>query len=61
MQDVVCFDVFKSEKIGVDKKSIAFKLYYQAADRTLTDEEVDESMKNIVAKVAEEYQGKLRD
>lgn len=61
LQDVVCFDVFKSEKIGADKKSIAFKLYYQAADRTLTDAEVDESMKNIVAKVAEEYQGKLRD
>lgn len=61
LKDVVCFDVFTSEKIGADKKSIAFKLYYQAEDRTLTDEEVDESVKNIVAKVAEEYQGKLRE
>lgn len=61
LQAVVCFDVFTSEKIGADKKSIAFKLYYQAEDRTLTDAEVDESVKNIVAKVAEEYQGKLRE
>lgn len=61
LEDVVCFDVFTSEKLGADKKSIAFKLYYQAPDRTLTDAEVDESMKTIVAKVAEQYEGKLRE
>jgi len=61
LQDVVVFDLFTSDKIGADKKSLAFKLYYQAEDRTLTDGEVDESMKQILAKVAEEYEGKLRD
>ncbi|MCQ2362784.1 MAG: phenylalanine--tRNA ligase subunit beta [Acidaminococcaceae bacterium] len=61
LKDVVVFDLFTSDKIGADKKSLAFKLYYQAEDRTLTDGEVDASMKQILAKVAEEYEGKLRE
>jgi phenylalanyl-tRNA synthetase beta subunit len=35
-------------------------LTYQAADRTLTDAEVDASMKTVIAKVAEEYKAELR-
>lgn len=61
LQGVQVFDVFTSDKIGKDKKSLAFKLYYQAPDRTLTDGEVDESVKGIMAKVAEQYEGKLRE
>ncbi|MBR5173144.1 MAG: hypothetical protein IKW14_07090, partial [Phascolarctobacterium sp.] len=41
-------------------KSMAFNLTYQAADRTLTDAEVDASMKTVIAKVAEEYKAELR-
>ena len=61
LRDVVVFDLFTSDKLGSDKKSLAFKLYFQAEDRTLTDGEVDECIKNVLAKVAEEYEGRLRE
>lgn len=36
---VTLFDVYRSEQLGVGKKSLAFQLTFRAADRTLTDDE----------------------
>ena len=40
-EDVKLFDIFRGEKLGADKKSVAFRVTLRASDRTLTVEEVD--------------------
>ena len=42
IESVELFDIFRGEQLGEDKKSLAFQLLFRAADRTLTDEEVNE-------------------
>jgi phenylalanyl-tRNA synthetase beta chain len=42
--DFGCFDLFtdpSGNKLGVDRKSIAYRFHYRADDRTLTSAEVD--------------------
>lgn len=40
VSDVTIFDVYQGERIGAGKKSMAIKVVYQAADHTLTDDEI---------------------
>ena len=54
------FDVYRSEQLGADKKSLAYKLVFRADDRTLTDEETDGAVKKILTALEKEYQAKLR-
>ena len=50
LRSVNAFDLYKDEqRLGPGKKSLAFGLEFRAADRTLTDEEVDAAMAAIVA------------
>lgn len=42
IESVDLFDIFRGEQLGEGKKSLAFQLQFRAADRTLTDEEVNE-------------------
>ena len=53
------FDVFKGEQIGAGKKSLAYRLTYQA-DRTLTDAEVAKVREQIVQQLREELKAVLR-
>jgi len=48
------------EQVPEGKKSIAFRLTYQAADRTLKDEEVDKVQKRILAQLSKELGATLR-
>jgi len=43
------FDVYAGNQIEAGKKSLAFHLEFRAADRTLTDAEVDERVTKIIA------------
>ena len=46
-----CFDLFtdpSGQKIAADRKSIAYRFYYRAADRTLKANEVDAAHQNIL-------------
>jgi phenylalanyl-tRNA synthetase beta chain len=54
------FDVFRSEQIGAGKKSLAYQLTYQAADRTLTDTEVAATRNKIIKRLEHELNAKLR-
>jgi phenylalanyl-tRNA synthetase beta chain len=60
LQEVRVFDVYTGKQVAEGSKSMAFNLTFQAADRTLTDAEIDQVIKNVVAKVGEEYQAQLR-
>jgi phenylalanyl-tRNA synthetase beta chain len=54
------FDLFKGEQLGEGRKSLALRLEFRAADRTLTDEEVAERRTAIVASLGE-IGGSLRE
>jgi phenylalanyl-tRNA synthetase beta chain len=54
------FDLYRGEQIGEHRKSLALRLEFRAADRTLTDAEVAERRRAIASKL-EEIGGALRD
>jgi phenylalanyl-tRNA synthetase beta chain len=54
------FDLYRGEAIGAGKKSLAYGLTYQAADRTLTDTEVAALRRTIVRALAEKLGAQLR-
>ena len=53
------FDLYEGEQVGEGHKSLALRLEFRAADRTLTDEDVAARREEIAAKL-EEIGGSLR-
>ncbi|HCY77306.1 MAG TPA: phenylalanine--tRNA ligase subunit beta [Ignavibacteriales bacterium] len=54
------FDVFESESLGVDKKSLAFTLEYFDENRTLTEDEVERDFNNLIILITKEFNAQLR-
>jgi phenylalanyl-tRNA synthetase beta chain len=54
------FDLYRGEQVGEGRKSLALRLTFRAADRTLTDEEVAERRRAIEAAV-QKIGGSLRE
>lgn len=61
LEAVELFDVYKGKQIEAGYKSVAYKLTFRTADRTLTDEEVQKVMSKILAALEQELQARLRD
>lgn len=55
------FDVFESEKLGAGKKSLALSFTFQLNERTLTDEEVDGMMKQLITSFQKDLQALVRE
>jgi phenylalanyl-tRNA synthetase beta chain len=55
------FDLYAGEQLGEGRKSLALSLELRAPDRTLTDEEVDAVRDAIVAALAADLGGQLRE
>ena len=51
LESVELFDVFEDESLGAGKKSMAYSLVFRAADRTLTDEEVNQAHERLRGKL----------
>ncbi len=60
LEAVRLFDQYRGEQMEAGKKSLAYSLVYQAADRTLTDEEVADVRAKIVGALEKEIGAKLR-
>ena len=60
VRSVMLFDVYRGEQIGAGKKSLAYRLTYQADDRTLTDREVAKLRGKIVRRLERELGATLR-
>lgn len=60
LKETELFDIYQGEQIPAGQKSIAFKLLFQAPDRTLTDEEVNEVFNHIVKNLEDEYEAEIR-
>ncbi len=55
LQNVELFDVYKGENIKEGCKSVAYRIYLQDLSATLTDERVDQEIKNIKNAIKTEY------
>lgn len=53
LEQVELFDVYEGAQIEAGKKSVAYSLKFRAADRTLSDEDIDPALTNIFAKLKE--------
>ena len=60
VRDIRLFDVYRGEKIGAGKKSLAYRLTYQASDRTLNDKDVAGLRAHILRRLEQELGAKLR-
>jgi len=60
VRSVVLFDVYQGEQVGAGKKSLAYRLTYQANDRTLTDREVAKLRGKITRRLERELGATLR-
>ena len=54
------FDVYRNEKLGDNKKSVAYELIFRAKDRTLTDDEISNTMDAIVKELQVSLNAELR-
>jgi phenylalanyl-tRNA synthetase beta chain len=57
---VLPFDVFESEKLGANKKSVAFRIEFLHPERSLADDEVDRWMTAIVKHLETEHSAQQR-
>ena len=58
--NITLFDVYRGSQIGKDKKSLAYSLTYQSADKTLTDNDVAQVRQRIIRRLDQELGAKLR-
>lgn len=57
---VELFDVYRGSQIKVGEKSLAYHIYYQSEERTLTEEEVKEINDKILAKLKNKFKASQR-
>ena len=60
LRSVRLFDLFRGERVGEGKKSLAYSLTYQSTDRTLTDAESAQVRNRIIRRLEQDLGAKLR-
>ncbi len=60
LEEVELFDVYRNDKLGNKKKSVAYSLKFRAKDRTLTDEEINKTMEEIITELEKSLGAELR-
>ncbi|MDP2977039.1 MAG: phenylalanine--tRNA ligase subunit beta, partial [Anaerolineales bacterium] len=60
LADVRLFDLYRGEKIGAGKKSLAYSLTYQTPNKTLTDKDVAGIRTRILRRLEQELDATLR-
>ena len=60
VSDVRLFDVYRDEKIGAGKKSLAYRLTYQAVNKTFSDKDVAGMRGRILRRLEQELGAVLR-
>ena len=60
VQRAELFDIYSGENLAPGTKSLAFHVHFQAADRTLTNEEVSRSLDGLLRNLEREAGATLR-
>ncbi|NIA29164.1 MAG: phenylalanine--tRNA ligase subunit beta [Actinobacteria bacterium] len=59
--DVHLFDYYKGEQVEAGKKSVAFSLTFSSKERTLSDDEIENVIDQILAHLSGQFGAQLRD
>ena len=59
LEDVKLFDIYRGDRLGKGRKSVAYSMTFRASDRTLTDEEITATMEKIL-KALQAFGAELR-
>ena len=60
LESVKLFDIYRDEKLGENKKSVAYSLIFRDKNKTLNDEEINNTMKNIITELQKTLGAELR-
>ena len=60
LEDVKLFDIYRGDKLGRGVKSVAYSITLRAADRTLTDEEINATMDKVLKALNAQFGAELR-
>ncbi len=60
LKNVSLFDIYSDEKLGTNKKSLAFSLEFQSEEKTLTDDEVSKQVEKLIKNLKKELNIELR-
>ncbi len=60
LQQTNLFDIFESEKLGANKKSLAVSFTFLDNEKTLTDTEVDDMMNKVMQALEKELNAEIR-
>jgi len=61
IKQVILFDVFRGEQIATGYKSVAYSIFLQSEEHTLTDQEVDDIFLQIRERIIARFQAKIRE
>lgn len=60
LESMQLFDIYRNEKIGENKKSVAYSLIFRDKNKTLSDEEINKTMENIIIELENNLGASLR-
>ena len=60
LQEVKLFDIFESEKLGKDKKSLALSFTFLDEEKTLTDKEIEGLVGKLISTLEKEVSAEIR-
>ena len=60
LEDVKLFDIYRGDKLGRGRKSVAYAITLRAPDRTLTDEEINATMDKVLKALNTQFGAELR-
>lgn len=60
IENCIVFDKFEDEKIGKEKVSLAFRIYFSHNEKTLTDEETNAILMKLVVDLKKRFSANLR-
>ena len=61
LREMRVFDVYRGEQAGAGRKSIAFRVLFQSAERTLSDQDAATLRERISEALARQFGAKLRE
>ena len=60
LESVEFFDVFEGAQLGENKKSVAISLLYRSPEKTLSDDDIKDSVSKILSRLESNFGAALR-
>lgn len=60
LESMELFDIYRDERLGENKKSVAYSLIFRDKNKTLSDEEINTIMEAIVCELQKDLKAELR-